>query len=153
MIGSLHVVAVPLRERAATAGERFEHLVFPIDCVFSIVALFESGNATEVGTIGREGFAPTEILAGAEVAQRSTFCQVAGHAAIMHRDVFRRNVAEGSEFAALVQRNANARLFTAEQLTACNLTHNVLQRLARWLLMTRDRVGREQFRSPTRCSR
>jgi CRP-like cAMP-binding protein len=145
LVGAIHVVSFACRDPITTIGESVEHVAFPIDCIFSIVALFESGDTTEVGTVGREGFVPAEIVAGAETALRSTFCQVPGRAAVMHRAVFERSFAGRGAFATLVQRNTSARLFTSEQLSACNLTHSVMQRCARWLLMTRERVNRNDF--------
>ncbi len=143
---SLHVVPVAVRAMMTSAGEPFEHLVFPIDSIMSVVAMFGDGATTEVGTVGREGLVPLEVLARERLAQRSTFCHVAGHAAIMHREVFLRAMEQSPHFASLVHRNANARLFTAEQLTACNAKHDLIHRCARWLLMTRDRVGGNEFR-------
>jgi CRP-like cAMP-binding protein len=142
----MHVVPIAERAVLTTAGESFTHLIFPIDCIMSIVVWFADGSTTEVGTVGREGFVPVEILARQRIAQRSTICQVAGNAAIMHREVFFRAMDQGGEFSAFVHRNANARLFIAEQLTACNAKHDLIRRCARWLLMTRDRIGRNEFR-------
>jgi CRP-like cAMP-binding protein len=44
-----------------------------------------------------------------------------------------------------MRRNVQASLFTAQQFTACNTKHSVLQRCARWLSMTADRVGSTEF--------
>jgi CRP-like cAMP-binding protein len=145
LVGSLHVVSFGVRDPIAVTGEPQVHVAFPIDAVFSIVALFSSGQTAEVGTVGREGFLPLEIIAGAKGALRTTFCQVPGRGAVMHRSVFEQAFAERRAFALQVQRNASARLFVSEQLTACNLSHSVVQRCARWLLMTMDRVARPDF--------
>jgi CRP-like cAMP-binding protein len=142
---SLRVVSFALRDPVTVAGEPLAHVAFPIDCVFSVVALFASGTTTEVGTVGREGYLPGEVSAGLPAALRTSFCQVPGQGALMPRAAFERAFAERPTFTALVQRYAGARLFTSEQLTACNLTHAVVQRCARWLLMTMDRVGGPDF--------
>jgi CRP-like cAMP-binding protein len=49
------------------------------------------------------------------------------------------------ELFGFVQRSVGARLFAAEQLVGCNITHTLRERCARWLLMTRDRVRRDEF--------
>ncbi len=144
LVESLHVVSFAVRDPIAIPDEPLEHVSFPIDCIFSVVALFGSGDTTEVGTVGREGFVPAEIVAGMGPL-RMTMCQVPGRGALMHRAAFQRTFAERPAFARQVQRNASARLFISEQLTACNLNHNVVQRCARWLLMTADRVGHPEF--------
>ncbi|MEA2666088.1 MAG: hypothetical protein QOI11_3032 [Candidatus Eremiobacteraeota bacterium] len=143
--GALHTASFAVRDLAITADEPLCRVIFPIDCIFSIVALLQSGATTEVGTVGREGFVPAEVVSSSPLALRSTFCQVPGRAAVMERTVFERALAAGGTFAVLVRRNASARLFISEQLTACNLTHGIVQRCARWLLMTRDRVGSPDF--------
>lgn len=141
----LSAVTLSAREAVAVADEPFEFLYFPIDAILSVVALFSNGATSEVGAVGREGFAPTEALVAARGAFRSSFCQVPGRVARMHRKTFEREIGSLPHFAALLQRNAAARLFTAEQLTACNITHTLGERCARWLLMTSDRVGRAEF--------
>jgi CRP-like cAMP-binding protein len=142
---ALHVAAFAIRDEVVTQDESPREVLFPIDCIFSIVALLQNGTTIEVGTVGREGFVPGEAIADAPLALRSTFCQVPGRAAVMERGAFERAFAAGGTFALLVRRNAASRLYISEQLTACNLVHSIVQRCARWLLMTRDRVGREEF--------
>jgi hypothetical protein len=142
---ALHTAPFGIRDTVVTLDESPREVFFPIDCIFSIVALLQSGTTTEVGTVGREGFVPGEVIAGTQFALRSTFCQVPGRAAVMERGAFERAFAAGETFALLVRRNAMSRLYISEQLTACNLSHSIVQRCARWLLMTRDRVGRDDF--------
>jgi CRP-like cAMP-binding protein len=142
---ALHVAPFAIRDEVVTQDESPREVLFPIDCIFSIVALLQNGTTIEVGTVGREGFVPGEAIADAPLALRSTFCQVSGLAAVMERGAFERAFAAGGMFALLVRRNVTSRLYVSEQLTACNLVHSIVQRCARWLLMTRDRVGREEF--------
>ncbi len=142
---ALHVDTFAIRDEVLTLDESPHEVIFPIDCIFSIVALLQNGTTIEVGTVGREGFVPGEVIADAPLALRSTFCQVPGRAAVMERGVFERAFAAGGTFGLLVRRNVTSRLYVSEQLTACNLSHSIVQRCARWLLMMRDRVGREEF--------
>jgi CRP-like cAMP-binding protein len=44
-----------------------------------------------------------------------------------------------------MRRNVRAALFSAQQFAACNVKHSILQRCARWLSMTEDRVGSADF--------
>ncbi|HEV2737459.1 MAG TPA: Crp/Fnr family transcriptional regulator [Candidatus Elarobacter sp.] len=119
---------------------------FPIDAVMSVVATLTNGSICEVATVGREGFVEVDAALASRVAQRSSFCQIAGHVARMPIDTFVAELAANPEFEALVFRAVRARAFLTEQLATCNLKHTVIERFARWLLMTRDRLAIAEFR-------
>lgn len=141
----LRVVTVDRREHVTEPGSVFDRVDFPIDAVYSIVATGRNGELAEVGTVGREGFIPVQLAAGARVERRTTSCQIGGRVARMPLETFRRALEDDGIFRELARRNLEARLFAAEQLNACNLMHAVIERVARWLLITRDRVGRDEF--------
>lgn len=141
----LRVVNVDRREHATEAGVVFEHVDFPIDAVYSIVASDRHGEIAEVGTVGREGFVPAQLAVGSMLARRTTTCQIGGRVARMPVPAFRHALETDVIFSEFAHRNIDARLFAAEQLNACNLMHSVIERVARWLLITRDRVGRDEF--------
>ncbi|HEV2641162.1 MAG TPA: helix-turn-helix domain-containing protein, partial [Candidatus Elarobacter sp.] len=58
---------------------------------------------------------------------------------------FDERMTASAPFARLMRHNVRATLFSAQQFVACNAKHSVLQRCARWLCMTADRVGSAQF--------
>ena len=141
----LIITSVQSHELVEEPGSVYDHVDFPIDAVYSIIAVLADGDACEVGTVGREGFIAVEASLGQRASRRTTVCQVPGRTARMQPDTFRRALKESSELARLTHRNVSARLFASEQFTACNLMHPVATRCARWLMMTRDRVGRDDF--------
>ncbi|MDB5070775.1 MAG: Crp/Fnr family transcriptional regulator [Candidatus Eremiobacteraeota bacterium] len=141
----LTIVTVRSHELVEEPGSAYQQVDFPIDAVYSIIAVLTDGNACEVGTVGREGFIAAEASLGQTKSRRTTVCQVPGRAARMGREQFRHAMSRSSELARLTQRNVSARLFASEQFTACNLMHSVASRCARWLMMTCDRVGRDDF--------
>ena len=145
LLPSLQVVGVEVGHRATNVNERFAQLIFPIDAIFSVCAEFGDGSTAEVGTVGREAFLPCEALGSAPAAYRSATCQVAGRVATLPCNALDTAWESGRELGMLLLRNTTARLFAAEQLTACNLAHSVVERCARWLLATRDRTGRDEF--------
>ncbi len=119
---------------------------FPIDAIMSVVATLSSGATCEVATVGREGFVEVDAALAARVAHRSSFCQVSGRLARMPIDAFQAELDANAEFKALILRAVRARTFMTEQLATCNLKHTVIERFARWLLMTRDRLGSDEFK-------
>jgi CRP-like cAMP-binding protein len=127
------------------AGMPFEHADFPLNALLSVVAIFENGQTSEVGALGREGFTPIEPVLHEDIARRTTFCQIPGEVVRIPIEDFRQALADGDEFAVIAGRLVSARLFAAEQMVSCNLTHSISERCARWLLSTSERVGSNTF--------
>lgn len=141
----VEIVTLASRRWLAPYGGPRHHVDFPIDALISIVATLRSGDAIEVGTIGREGFMETDAALESDTARRGSFCQVAGDVARMPLSRFRERMDENGPFARLIRRSVTATLFNVQQLAACNAKHRVEAQCARWLLMTHDRVGRDSF--------
>ncbi len=118
---------------------------FPIDAIMSVVATLSNGSTCEVATVGREGFVEVDAALASRIAHRTSFCQIPGRVARMPIDVFEAELQASPEFKRLVMRAVRARTFMTEQLAMCNLKHAVIERFARWLLMTRDRLQRGEF--------
>jgi CRP-like cAMP-binding protein len=141
----MQILRLRRRELTHERGDRLRHVDFPIDAILSVVATFLNGDVCDVGTVGREGFVESDAALDSDHARRTSFCQVAGRVARMPVDVFRQEMRSSASFARIVRRNLSARLYTSEQFTACNLKHQLDERCATWLLMTRDRAGRNDF--------
>jgi CRP-like cAMP-binding protein len=141
----LEVITLPSRHWLAPYAGPRHHVDFPIDAVISIIATLRSGESIEVGNVGREGFVETDAALESDTARRGSFCQVSGTVARMSLHRFRERMHENTSFARLMRRSIKATLFTAQQFAACNARHDVEARGARWLLMTRDRIGRDSF--------
>jgi CRP-like cAMP-binding protein len=122
-----------------------DYVDFPIDAVLSVVATLENGDTVEVGTVGSEGFVESDAALNSVHAQRTSFCQVKGTIGRMRIARFEARMAGSPTFARLMRRNVLAALFSAQQFAACNVKHSILQRCARWLSMTQDRVASDEF--------
>ena len=111
-----------------------------------MVTVLKDGGMVEVATIGREGMVGvTAVLDGNPV---SSTAMVQGETDICYRmkaDVFRRELDRRGVFYELMTHYAQALVGFIMQSTACNAVHSVEQRLARWLLMARDRMGSDEF--------
>ena len=120
-------------------------IYFPHTCVMSIIVLMRDGVAVEAGTVGREGFLGVPVLFGGESTSTQAIVQVAGMASRIPSSVFRRAIAEDSALRDFSLRYAQALLEQTAQSVACNGRHDLSERCARWLLMTRDRVEGDEF--------
>lgn len=126
-------------------GDIVDAIYFPGSAGISIVTILSDGKAVETSTVGRESGvglldALTELPARTRI-----FCQIPGSAMRLPAAVFRRRLAESPALLRLTLLHARATSIQAEQGVACNITHEVQGRLARWLLMTQDRVGAARF--------
>lgn len=127
-------------------GRRIRHAWFPMDGVISMLAATEGrGGRVEVGTIGNEGMAGVSLVLGAFPAQGDCFVQVMGSGWRMPAAAFQEAARVHPALADAVLRYAHTLFVQASQGCACNRTHPALQRCARWLLMTHDRVNGASF--------
>ena len=141
----IDVVALQRQEFTNRYDEPMRSVDFPIDTVMSVVATLSNGSTCEVATVGREGFVEIDAALASRVAHRTSFCQTPGHVARMPIDAFQQQLNTNPEFETLVLRAVRMRAFMTEQLATCNLKHTIVERFARWLLMTCDRLKRDEF--------
>jgi CRP-like cAMP-binding protein len=141
----LERVTLDVREPVAHPGRPFEYVWFPESCIVSVVNDMRDGSTVETGTIGNEGVAGLEALMDADSSERRTFGQVPGSALRARASIVAGLVERERELRRLVNRYSQAYLSQVAQGAACNRLHGIEQRCARWLLLTHDRVGRDQF--------
>jgi CRP-like cAMP-binding protein len=121
------------------ADSSLDHIFFPDSGVISVVAVYPDGSIIEMATIGREGGTGFQAVFGAKTSSARLLVQVPGTAAKMPRQAFVRAMDALPAFLGVVQAHVLALLEQVMVSAACNGAHNVRQRLARWLLMMRDR--------------
>ncbi len=134
-----------LREQIYEPEQRIRDVYFPLDAVLSIVTSMKDGSQIEVGTIGREGMSAFPLLLGAATTANDCYCQVSGYAIRIDVDVFRTLSAGDLRFRRLLDRYLQAYMNMLGQLAACNRLHSIYERCSRWLLLTQDRVGRDEI--------
>jgi len=112
---------------------------FPETAVISVVAVYEDGGIIEMATIGREGCTGSQAVFGARVSASRLLVQIPGAVMRMPRDAFVRGMDAMPAFRAVTHAYAQAFLEQFLVSVACNGSHSLNQRFARWLLMMRDR--------------
>ncbi len=121
------------------ADSALDHVFFPDSGVVSVVAVYADGNIIEMATVGREGFTDVQAVFGAKRSSVQLLVQIPGSAARMSRAVFTRSMLAMPSFRSIMEAYVQAFLEQVMVSVACNGAHNLKQRLARWLLMMRDR--------------
>jgi CRP-like cAMP-binding protein len=104
-----------------------------------VVAVCADGSIIEMATIGREGCTSVQAIFGAESSSVRLLVQIPGDATRMSRAAFTRAMESMPSFRSLMYAYAQAFLEQVLVSVACNGAHSLKQRLARWLLMMRDR--------------
>jgi CRP-like cAMP-binding protein len=121
------------------ADSSLDHVYFPDSGVVSIVAVYSDGSVIEMATIGREGFTGLQAIFGAKRSSVRLLVQIPGSASKMSRAAFRRAMESMPSFRSLMYGYVQAFLEQVLVSVACNGAHSLKERLARWLLMMRDR--------------
>jgi CRP-like cAMP-binding protein len=126
-------------------GKAIRHVYFPLDSLVSLLAATGKGDTLEVGLVGREGMVGTPLALGSPTSPVQELVQGAGKALRMPAKRFVAELARSPRLRRLVDRCTLLNMSTAMQIAACNKSHLLEARLARWLLMVRDRLETQTF--------
>jgi CRP-like cAMP-binding protein len=121
------------------ADSALDHVFFPDSGVISVVAVYADGSIIEMATVGREGFTDVQAVFGAKRSSVQLLVQIPGAAVRMSRAAFTRAMQSMPSFRSVMDAYVQAFLEQVMVSVACNGAHSLKQRLARWLLMMRDR--------------
>jgi CRP-like cAMP-binding protein len=121
------------------ADSSLEHVFFPDSGVVSVVAVYANGSVIEMATIGREGCSGVQAVFGGKISSVRLLVQIPGSATRMSRAAFTRAMGSMPSFRVLMYAYVQAFLEQVLVSVACNGAHSLKERLARWLLMMRDR--------------
>jgi CRP-like cAMP-binding protein len=142
---ALELVRLPRGDVLAHSGQLQEYVYFPCGCLISVVVPVADAARVQVGLIGNEGFVGLSVLLGSEPGPQRLVCQIAGDAFRMPAERFRMLLRRTPHARQLLLKYAGVRLDEEAQNLACLALHSVGPRLARWLLVARDRVGSESI--------
>jgi Crp-like helix-turn-helix domain len=125
-------------------GETIAFVDFPRSCVVSLVTPFHEGTSAEVASIGNEGIVGVPIAPGGSLAFRA-ISSVAGSVDRIDASIFLDEVKADPLLQEVVNDYVRALFGEIAQSAACNRLHSNEERLGRWLLMSNDRVGTDEF--------
>lgn len=125
--------------------EPIQRVYFPVDGVISIVSVTENGGIAESYTAGCDGMAGSEIVCGDRQLIFRSMCQIPGTFYSMDAREFCNLAEHHIGVVATLRAYTHCLLSLAGRSGACNLLHPVVQRCARWLLASHDRVRKDTF--------
>jgi CRP-like cAMP-binding protein len=141
----MEVVSVAFGDVLYDVGDRLNHAYFPESMVVSLGLVVDAKVPMEIAMVGLEGVVGTSFAMGMEVASIRASVRFPGNALRMSSANFRHEFDECIPFRREVLKFGHSLMLQISQTAGCNRFHVVESRLARWLLMTRDRIGEDSF--------
>lgn len=134
-------VGLAAGERLYEPGEVVRFIHFAEGGLLSLLSTLEDGEGVEVGALGREGLGGVLVLLGSDVAAHTAAVRVGASALRLRTTQARECFERLPGFHARVLRYSRVLMSQVSQTTLCNTMHTVEQRLARWLMLARMRLG------------
>jgi CRP-like cAMP-binding protein len=137
----VRTVELPLGQVLYEPGGARHLLYFPTTAIVSLTYTTESGNATQLAVIGREGLVGVSLFLGGGTAPHRAVVQSAGQGLCIDAEVMKHEFEHSVAVRHLMLRYTQALITQMAQTAACVRHHSIDQRLCRWLLMSLDRLA------------
>jgi CRP-like cAMP-binding protein len=138
-------VDLAFSEVLSEAGSRIRDVYFPIDGFISLITPAKGRGQLEIGLVGSEGMLGVPLLLGVDDSPLRAMVQGPGRAWRVDGATLKRELASNPEVRAILSRYLYVFLSQLMQTATCTRFHRIEARLARWLLMTRDRAHSNRF--------
>jgi CRP-like cAMP-binding protein len=138
-------VDLALGEVLCRRGGSLLHVYFPVDSFISLITQNEGEPGLEVGLIGNEGMLGAALVLGVDRSPVHALVQGPGAAWRMSTSAFRGQLADRAGLRGVVDKYLYVLMAQLATSAACVRFHEIGPRLARWLLMTHDRVDADSF--------
>ena len=145
LLPKLTEVPLTFNETIFERGEIVRHIYFPSNGVISLLASVSERSSLEVGIVGNDGVVGVSAFAISRASTNKAVVQGKGVAMRMKASDFLAGVKGGGKLAPGILRYMDSLLGQVSQSAACNTFHSIDARLAKWLLMMRDRLESDTF--------
>jgi CRP-like cAMP-binding protein len=141
----LELVFLDFKQELYRPNEAIDFVYFPLEGVYSLLTLSSEGDLIEVGTVGNEGMVGLPVFLGVGQVPGLSMAQVPGKALRMRAKDLQTQVNRDTTLYEVLHRYTQALFNFISQSALCNRLHSIEQRCCRWLLLTHDRVGHDEF--------
>ena len=137
----LEMVQLSLDQVLFDAGQKINHVYFPVTSIISQQYDFEDGKSAEFAQMGNEGLVGIFVFMGSQSTSSKAVVIAKGYAYRMRADLMLDEFNYSSSFRKLILRYMQVLMTHASQIAACNRRHSIDQQLSRTLLLNLDRVA------------
>lgn len=145
LLPKLKTVNLVLGEVLYESGDAIKYVYFPNNSIISLISELSETSWLEVGMVGNEGMAGLAVFMGVSFSSTRALVQGSGTAMRMSSAALRAEANRPGNLHRILHRYSHSLLTQVSQSSVCNQFHLVDARLARWLLMSNDRLGVEEF--------
>jgi CRP-like cAMP-binding protein len=131
--------------------QTIEKVYFAFDAAISLVVPLSSGQIIETAMVGHDGVVGAAAVLDGRVAMNRAVVQLPGACRSCETNALRQALNHCSTLSALLTKHEQVLLAYTQQLAACNATHSIESRLARWLLRARDLLGSDELGITQEC--
>lgn len=142
---NLKLVELPLGEILYESGELLKYVYFPIDSIISMLYVMEDGASAEIAVVGNEGILGVSIFMGGDTTPSRAIVQSAGYGYKLKSQLLRDEFNRAGPVMRLLLRYTQALITQMTQTAVCNRHHSIEQQLCRWLLLSLDRLSRDEL--------
>lgn len=136
----LKLVTLPLGMVLYESGDALRHIYFPTNAIVSLLYVLENGSSAEICVVGNDGAIGVALFMGGETTTNRAIVQSGGFAYRLSGRRLKREFERQGETMHLLLRYTQALITQMAQTAVCNRHHTVDQQLARWLLLSLDRL-------------
>ena len=141
----LQLVEMELGHSLYESGSVLPYVYFVVEGIVSLLYVTRMGNSAELAVVGCEGMVGVSLFMGGETTPNRAVVQSACKAYRLPAATLKARFADGGAFQLILLRYTQALITQISQTAVCNLHHSVDQQLCRWLLLSLDRLPRNQL--------
>jgi CRP-like cAMP-binding protein len=142
---ALEAVALPLGQVLYEPGDTLTHVYFPTTAIVSLLYVMENGASAEIAVVGNEGIVGISLFMGGQSTPSRAVVQSAGAAFRLVAGLMKTEFDRNGLVLHLFLRYTQALITQMAQTAVCNRHHNLDQQLCRWLLLSLDRLNRDEL--------
>ena len=139
----LEYIEAPYHRGLQQSRQGIDWVYFPNSGIVSFVIRTTDGRSVEAGIVGKEGVVGAAVAVGLKINPQIAISQVPGDGVRVKTELFKSTLPSTPDLLFWMNRFAQIQALLVAQSAACNRLHGIEQRLARWLLMSQDRLDSE----------